>query len=156
MSRYRITTVCLVLAAAVFVGSTSTTSTHRTTTCSSTHSQISQREVTTKPPPFLHSTLYPDYQYPESYKDHVYTSLSEKGRDLFFAIKIHPSCLARKGQCIPRRQCIEKKMLYISRVCYYRDRVCCYEDNKFITVEHITKHPPPTKKPAPIESYLHI
>lgn len=32
-------------------------------------------------------TLHPDYTYPESYKDMTYTALSEKGREMFFAIK---------------------------------------------------------------------
>ncbi|XP_022829473.1 uncharacterized protein LOC111358525 [Spodoptera litura] len=96
-------------------------------------------------PKMTSKPLHPDYQYPISYKDHVYTSLSDNARDLFFAVNIHPSCVAKKGQCIPRGRCIEKKMLYISRICYALDRVCCYSDYvKEPQVEHVTKYPPPT------------
>ncbi|CAH2068464.1 unnamed protein product, partial [Iphiclides podalirius] len=51
------------------------------------------------------------------------------GKEIFFAINIHPSCVQKKGQCIPRAKCVSKKMLYISRVCYIRDLVCCYDDS---------------------------
>ncbi|CAG9783111.1 unnamed protein product [Diatraea saccharalis] len=67
-------------------------------------------------------------KYPQSYRDYVFRDLSEKGKEIFFAIKIHPSCLQKNGECIPRGKCIEKKFLYISRVCYRRDLVCCYDD----------------------------
>ncbi|RVE43420.1 hypothetical protein evm_011915 [Chilo suppressalis] len=67
-------------------------------------------------------------KYPQSYRDYVFHSLSEKGKEMFYAINIHPSCAEKNGECIKRVQCIEKKFLYISRVCYRRDLVCCYDD----------------------------
>ncbi|KAI8429728.1 hypothetical protein MSG28_000284 [Choristoneura fumiferana] len=70
------------------------------------------------------------YTYAELYRDHLYTKLSEKGKELFFALNIHPSCKEKKGDCISRRECIAKKMLYISRVCYIHDLVCCYQTDE--------------------------
>ncbi|VVC91808.1 unnamed protein product [Leptidea sinapis] len=75
--------------------------------------------------------------YPTSYRDHVYHKLSENGKKIFFALNIHPSCAAKNGECMQRGKCIEKKMLYISRVCYKRDLVCCYDD----TIYHPTIRP---------------
>jgi hypothetical protein len=52
-----------------------------------------------------------------------------------------PSCKEKKGECIRRAECIEKKHLYISRVCYERDLVCCYDDTiKFPTVAESKDH----------------
>ncbi|OWR53098.1 hypothetical protein KGM_204394 [Danaus plexippus plexippus] len=68
------------------------------------------------------------YNYPLLYRDHVYTSLSKNGEEMFFAVNIHPSCAKKRGECIKREQCRDRKILYISRVCYKRDLVCCYDD----------------------------
>ncbi|KAH9639922.1 hypothetical protein HF086_002836 [Spodoptera exigua] len=99
--------------------------------------------------PLTLKPLDPDYQYPLLYRDQVYTNLSDVAREMFYAVNIHPSCVEKKGQCIPRGRCIERDMLYISRICYTMDRVCCYSnDIKSPTVEHVTKHPPATLKPS--------
>lgn len=44
------------------------------------------------------------------------------------------SCSAKHGDCIRRKDCIGKKMLYLSGGCYYLDYVCCYEDRNMPVV----------------------
>ncbi|XP_049887219.1 uncharacterized protein LOC126381781 [Pectinophora gossypiella] len=78
--------------------------------------------------PSDHLIPIPRYQYEEMYRDYAYRNLSANAKSVFFAINIHPSCRAKKGFCIPRAKCIEKKMFYIARVCYWWELVCCYED----------------------------
>ncbi|KAJ0181093.1 hypothetical protein K1T71_003178 [Dendrolimus kikuchii] len=68
------------------------------------------------------------HKYPLLYRDYVFHNLSDNGRDIYYAIKIHPTCLEKQGDCVPRAKCVGKKILYFTRVCYRRDLVCCYDD----------------------------